>query len=608
MTSPRLKSVLTATALSMLAMATAVPVMAGGPHALYIFDANTGATLVDQDGSDARYPASLTKMMTLYLAFEAIDARRADMKTRIKISQSAANAAPSKLNLDPGDEISLEDAINALITKSANDVAIAIAEHLGGSEANFAKLMTAKARDLGMKATTFKNASGLPDSGQTTTARDMATLGVRLYDDFPRYFPMFATRSFTHDGATHKNHNTLMLQMPGINGIKTGYTHASGFNLVTSYQHDGRHLIGAIFGGETAARRNATMRVALSKAMARASTAKTRKPVLVARADAAEAKAADAIAKAAAAADATRKVKARETVAPAAAPVAAPEPVQAALVQPARAAAPLPSPAVAVSPPVSPAVAPAAPPAPPRFEVAKVRQIDVANATPAPRPAPIIAAPAPVAGFAQASSAPRISDVLKTRAVVKDAVAPAPAAEGPRPPSSFQQQMAVIAQNMAPAEASAARPDSPVAGAATAPALGRPPSSLDAQLAELAAPVASAAPSATVAAPAVAPPSYRLKGPQAPAPQRDAALSPPAGYEIQIGAYASPAEAEKRLAAAAAQAPAIVAGHTPTRQSVTVNEKTLYRARFSGFDAASAAAACAELNRLSINCIALKAE
>ena len=558
---------------------------AGGPHALYIMDANTGATLTDQEGSDPRYPASLTKMMTLYMAFDALEQRRADLKTRIKISQQAANAQPSKLELPPGDDIALEDAISALITKSANDVAIAVAEHLGGTEANFAKLMTAKARDLGMKNTTFKNASGLPDSSQVTTARDMATLGVRLYDDFPRYFPLFATKSFAYNGATHKNHNTLMLQMPGINGIKTGYTNASGFNLVTSYEHDGKHLVGAIFGGQTAGTRNATMRIALSKALSRASTTKTRKPVLVARAEAkaaevkaSEAKAAETKAAEVKAAEARRKMAMAAEAARKAAVAAAPVAV------------------AAVAPVAPPQTAPAAP----KIEVAKVRQIDVANAPPV-QPLQPQSEPAATPAFAQASVSPRVSDVLKTRVVPKAATEPA-ASDAPRQPSSFQHQMSALAQNIAP-PAPAATPAvvQPVAPEIAAPAQMpvaagvRPPSSLNAQFAQLtAAPVPAAAPSAPVAQPNV-----RLKGAGAQASK---------GYEIQIGAYVSAAEAEKRLAAAAAQVPSVLQGHTPSRQTVTVNDKTLYRARFAGFDAASAATACAELTRQAINCIALKVE
>ncbi|MBX9926052.1 MAG: D-alanyl-D-alanine carboxypeptidase, partial [Hyphomicrobiaceae bacterium] len=265
-------------ALTLAASAVAV----AAPKSLVVVDANTGAVLIDQDGSEPRSPASLTKMMTLYMAFEALERGSVTMRTPIRISTRAENAAPSKLDLDAGDTIALEDAIKALITKSANDVAIALAEHFSGSEEAFARSMTAKARELGMAATTFKNASGLPDSGQMTTARDMVTLSLRLYDTFPRYFALFSTRSFAYGGKTYKNHNTLMIHMPGVNGIKTGYTNASGFNLVTSYEAEGRHLIAAIFGGDSAASRNAAMRVALTRTISKASTAKTRRPLVVA--------------------------------------------------------------------------------------------------------------------------------------------------------------------------------------------------------------------------------------------------------------------------------------------------------------------------------------
>ena len=261
------------------ALATAAT---AAPKAFLVVDANTGATLLDESASEPRSPASLTKMMTLFLAFEALERGSVTMKTRIKISERAANASPSKLDLDAGDDIALEDAIKALITKSANDIAIAVAEHLGGSEDAFARLMTAKARELGMTGTVFKNASGLPDSGQVTTARDMVRLGLALYDRYPRQFGLFATRSFSYGGSTYKNHNTLMLHMAGVNGIKTGYTNASGFNLVTSYESDGRHLMAAIFGGDSAGSRNAAMRVGLTRVLSRASTVKTRKPMLVA--------------------------------------------------------------------------------------------------------------------------------------------------------------------------------------------------------------------------------------------------------------------------------------------------------------------------------------
>ncbi|MEQ1697546.1 MAG: serine hydrolase [Hyphomicrobiaceae bacterium] len=557
--------------IAILAVAnTAVtPAHAGGAHALFIMDANTGATLTEQSGNEQRYPASLTKMMTLYLAFDAIEHGRASMKTKIKISQTAANAAPSKLDLAPGDEISLEDAILALITKSANDVAIAIAEHLGGTEANFAKLMTAKAREIGMKSTTFQNASGLPNSSQHTTARDMTTLGVRLYDDFPRYFPLFSTRSHNYNGSNFRNHNTLMLQMPGINGIKTGYTHASGFNLVSSLQLDGKHVIGAIFGGESAGSRNAQMRVALTRAMAKASTVKTRKPVLVARAEA----------KAAGEAKKPKPAPVQVAAAPAPQPVAKPQP-----------AAKPPSIPASDVPAAPAAVAVNAPQTALKIDVAKVRSIDHANAVPQP-PQQTSAPGSKPAHFAQASAAPNLADAIKSRVAPQAASASAPA-KTVRQPSSFENQMAGLAQNIQPAEAPSASAPQPVA-LPVEPA--RPPSSLGAQLAAL-----------TQSAPAAMAQPYRLKGPDAPV-QATSPAPTGKGFEIQVGAYASAAEADRQLSQVQTQSP-ILAGYTPKRHTVKLGDKMLYRARFSGFDQSSAQAVCAELIRDKINCLALKAD
>jgi D-alanyl-D-alanine carboxypeptidase len=525
-------------ALVCLALNVASPAHAGGDHALFIIDANSGATLANQDGTDPRYPASLTKMMTIYMAFDAVQRGTTTMTSPVKFSVAATKAAPSKLDLDVGDTITLENAILALITKSANDVAIAVAEHLGGTEPNFAKMMTAKARELGMKNTTFKNASGLPDGDQTTTARDMTTLGLRLYDDFPKQFPLFSTRSFAYNGSSYRNHNTLMLQMPGINGIKTGYTHASGFNLVSSLEQDGKHVIGAIFGGSTANSRNLSMRIALAKAMSKASTTKTRKPLLLAQA--APAKSVPRAAQAPVA-----------TIAPKAAPAASP-----------------PAPVVVVA--AAPTTAPL------RIDIAKVRPATAQEtATVAPR-SPERAPPPPA--FAQASVAPKAAEIIKPRASEPLAIAPTPLAAAP----------------------------------ATAPSGVRPPSSLNAQLAQL-----SQSAGQLPAPPAQ--PSYRLNGPaqQTQPTAQPVANTPTAAgqptnaalnYDIQIGAYASPAEADRRMTTAASLVPTHLKNRRPNRQQVSVGDKTLYRARFSGFDQSAASAACAELNRQSINCIALKAE
>jgi D-alanyl-D-alanine carboxypeptidase len=275
---------LTAASLAWLAFAGMAHAQAR--HAAMVIDANSGAILHDASGNEPRHPASLTKMMTLYLLFEAVEQGRMTYATKIKLSQEAASAPPSKLDLDPGEDIAALDAIKALITKSANDVAIAVAEHLGGTEAQFVSLMNQRARQLGMSRTTFRNASGLPDAAQITTAQDMLTLALRLQDEFPRHYPLFATRQFTYQGDTYRNHNTLLASFQGTDGIKTGYTRMSGFNVVTSVRRDGKHVIGAVFGGGTAGARDAHMRMILTKALAKASTERTRRsaPAMIARA------------------------------------------------------------------------------------------------------------------------------------------------------------------------------------------------------------------------------------------------------------------------------------------------------------------------------------
>lgn len=228
-------------------------------YAGIVIDANTGETLYSYRGDSIRYPASLTKMMTLYMMFEAVEQGKLSESTRIRVSSHAASMVPSKLGIRPGGTISAGDAMLALITKSANDVAAAVAEHLGGTESGFAKMMTDKARALGMSKTVFRNASGLPNSSQVTTARDMARLGIALQEHFPRQFKKFTTSSFTYAGARYTNHNRLLGRIKGVDGIKTGYTRASGFNLVTSVNRDGRSIVAVVLGGRSGASRNAQM-------------------------------------------------------------------------------------------------------------------------------------------------------------------------------------------------------------------------------------------------------------------------------------------------------------------------------------------------------------
>ncbi|HZP18865.1 MAG TPA: D-alanyl-D-alanine carboxypeptidase, partial [Bauldia sp.] len=237
---------------------TAAPALAAQGAAIVV-DAKTGKVLYSSNPDARRYPASLTKMMTLYLLFEAIESGKTKLTSRITVSSHAAAQAPSKLGVKPGDSITVKEAILAIVTKSANDVAVAIGEYLAGSESDFAARMTAKARALGMSRTVFRNASGLPDPGQVTTARDMATLGRALQDNFPREFAYFSTSAFTFKGRRIGNHNRLLGRIAGVNGIKTGYTRASGYNLVTSVNRDGRLVVAVVLGGASGRARDQRM-------------------------------------------------------------------------------------------------------------------------------------------------------------------------------------------------------------------------------------------------------------------------------------------------------------------------------------------------------------
>ena len=262
-----------------LLASTLIVLSAGTAQARYasiVIDYNSGQILHAINPDTRNYPASLTKMMTLYLTFEEVEAGRLSMDQRLTVSRRAAGARPSRLGLKPGQRIMVRDAILALITKSANDVAVVIAEGVAGTEKKFSRLMTKKARELGMKRTNFRNASGLPNRRQLSTARDMATLAQRLLTDFPKQSHFFATRHFRYNGRRFKNHNTLLGKYPGADGMKTGYTRASGYNLVVSVTRGNRRLIGVIFGGKSANSRNRRMKRLLDKAFVKLGPSKTK--------------------------------------------------------------------------------------------------------------------------------------------------------------------------------------------------------------------------------------------------------------------------------------------------------------------------------------------
>ncbi len=253
-------------------------------YAAYVIDVKSGKVLFSRNGKSLRYPASLTKMMTLYMVFEQLNAGKMTLDTRMKVSKYASGRPPSKLGLRSGSSIKVRDAIYSLVTKSANDVATVIAEHIGGTEGNFGTLMTRKARSMGMSRTTFRNASGLPNSRQKTTAADMALLGRALQDRFPRYYKFFNTKSFRYGKRRYGNHNKLLGRVKGVDGIKTGYTRASGFNLVTNVKSRDRHIVAVVMGGKTGRSRDAHMKSLIAKYLPKAKTGRRLTALVVPRA------------------------------------------------------------------------------------------------------------------------------------------------------------------------------------------------------------------------------------------------------------------------------------------------------------------------------------
>jgi D-alanyl-D-alanine carboxypeptidase len=248
-------------------------------YAAIVLDADTGRVLHAANPDTRNYPASLTKMMTLYLVFDALESGQLKLKQRLPVSARAVGMSPSKLGVKRGESITVETAILALVTKSANDAAVVVAEYLGGTEAKFARLMTKKARELGMRRTSFRNASGLPNRRQLSTARDMAVLAKRLVEDFPQRYRYFSRQRYTFRGKQYKNHNSLLRTYPGTDGIKTGYIRASGFNLAASVTRDGRRLIGVVFGGRTAKSRDRHMAKLLERGFKKVSAIAAKPPV-----------------------------------------------------------------------------------------------------------------------------------------------------------------------------------------------------------------------------------------------------------------------------------------------------------------------------------------
>lgn len=524
--------------------------LAEGKTASMVIDANTGNVLSEHEGDALRHPASLTKMMTLYMAFEGIEQGRLDFETKLIISDHAAAMSPSKLELAPGDEITLLDACKALITKSANDVSVAIAEKIGGSEAEFARMMTERAKLLGMTQTVFKNASGLPDMEQVTTARDMLTLAMRLQDDFPKHYRLFATRTFTYGGETHRNHNRLLVTFAGVDGIKTGYTRASGFNLVSSVRRGSKHIVGVVFGGRTAGERNAEMRRLLTRGLAKASSEKTRKPVLVANSSPVEPGA---------------------------------RPMVVAKSQAKRESAPQEAPPKVVESKGDTAKKPAT------VAVAKVRPV---------RLTPRVAPPSSLENSTEEPDV-RTETSPQTTKDAKDSNKTVPAPPPALATASLVSGPPVPRPKPAPQKPRAASP-------ATDPQPSvREPSTLDAQAAALKedTPPEEAVRSEPMERPQPA------HAPLASLPKTQAESgSPPGSFHIQIGAFGDEEFAKSELGSVRERTGGLLAAHPPMTQPVERDGNQLFRARFTDFDRNSAKMACAELKRLEITCVVVKGE
>jgi D-alanyl-D-alanine carboxypeptidase len=568
-----------------------------------IVDGNSGAVLTSNNPDGSRHPASLTKIMTLYLLFERLDAGKMKLDTEMDVSEHASEQAPTKLGLKPGQTIKVEDAIKGLVTRSANDAAVVIAEAIAGDEGDFAKLMTRKARALGMTRTVYRNASGLPDDDQVTTARDQSTLGRAIQDRFPRYYRYFSTSVFNYHGQSIRNHNHLLGSVEGIDGIKTGYTRASGFNLVTSMRRGNRHLVGVVLGGRSGGSRDAIMRNLLAENLEKAATTRTVAAIT-------ERNPADAntdVAEADAASRPTEMVQVNGAVGAAAA-------------EPAMAALPAARPVAPAKPSLMAAAAAALPPPPAKPEQARVEQ--PARPEPAPftngviQTQPIAAIP----GSAEPMKPVRVKTVQIKAGPMKLAAA------GPSQPAT-----PTITNAIPPVRAEVAETSSAVVAKAettktemtktemTKSEMPPQPANHGTGNGLLGVLPASSVPStpsqaatsqaATSQALAYADPAPRAQ-PQT--VQQNGAIKPVAamthsGWIIQVGALESESEAKQRIDLARNQARGLLSKADPFTEPVVARDnRKLYRARFAGLERDQAEAICKTLKRADISCITVR--
>ena len=558
-----------------------------------IVDANSGATLTANNPDAVRHPASLTKIMTLYLLFERLEAGKLKLDSEMEVSEHASEQAPTKLGLRPGQTIKVEDAIKGLVTRSANDASVVIAEAISGDEDDFAKLMTRKARALGMSKTVYRNANGLPNPEQVTTARDQATLGRAIQDRFPRYYRYFATSTFVYRGHAIRNHNRLLGNVEGVDGIKTGYTRASGFNLVTSMRRGNRHLVGVVLGGRSGGSRDAIMRSLLAENLAKGATnrtvaAITERSVSEANSDVAEAETA---------ARPTQTVQAQPAIQVAS---AAPEPAAAATTR---------SIAPAAKPSVLAAATAAVPPPQARTAVAPQ-----ARTEPLPLTSGVIQTQqlAAIPGSSEPMKPVRVKTVQVKAGQIKLASADSDQTATPITHATAPMRDVPETSGAVVAKAETNKSDF----AKTQPAKNQifrtemPPQPANhgtgnGILGVL--PGSSAPPAPASQSMAYAEPASRSQPQTA---QQNGAAKPASvhtGWIVQVGALESESEALARIEAARGQAKGLLAKAEPfTEPVVAKGERKLFRARFAGLDRDQAEAVCKTLKRSDISCITVR--
>jgi D-alanyl-D-alanine carboxypeptidase len=527
-----------------------------------IVDGNSGATLASNSPDGLRHPASLTKMMTLYLLFERLDSGKMKLDTEMPVSEHASDQDPTKLGLRPGQTIAVEDAVKGLITRSANDAAVVIAEAIGGSEDNFAKMMTRKAHALGMSRTVYRNASGLPSDEQVTTARDQSILGRALQDRFPRYYRFFSTTAFSFHGQTIRGHNHLLGSVEGVDGIKTGYTRASGFNLVTSMHRGNRFLIGVVLGGRSGGSRDATMRSLLADNLDKAATKRTVAAISEHNGSDANTDVADA---------------------------AADERPQLSVQAPVQAASAAPQPPAAGRAPRFAALAEATAAVPPAQ--AKVEPAPLTNGVIQTQPMAVIPGSSePMKPVKVKTVQVKMTQIKLASAGPSQPVTPVTSAIPTAHPDVPETSGAVVAKaEVEPKFGS--RPDMPP----QPPGFGTG----NGILGVLPASSVSSSPSQAMAN--AAPASQPQSAPQ------DAAVKPAAvhtGWIVQVGALESEDEAQQRIEAARNQAHGLLAKADPfTEPVIAKGDRRLFRARFAGLDRDQAEAVCRALKHSDISCM-----